>query len=104
MLRDDYQVSSIGTDDFIEKKTPVQILTIDAHRLDETAFHKRLNAWNKNVLSDRKLDSIINNPHYDQPYKVVDEYIKFLNEYPEYRDVIPVVRAFAKTHGIPITQ
>ena len=41
---------------------------------------------------------------YAQAYQVVDEYIKFLNEYPEYRDTIPVVRAFAKIHGIPITR
>jgi len=104
VLRDNYGIGSIGTDTFIEKETPVKILTTAEHRLDETSFHKRLNVWNNNVLSDWKLPQISINPDFDQPYKVLDEYIRFLNEYPEYRDTIPVVRAFAKIHGIPITQ
>jgi hypothetical protein len=86
------------------------VITSAEHRLDETSFHKRLNAWNNNVLSDWNLPNIKQytlpdgTQPYAQAYQVVDEYIKYLNQYPEYRDTIPVVRAFAKIHGIPITQ
>jgi hypothetical protein len=62
-----------------------------------------MNAWNNNVLSDWKLPQIFDSPDYDQPYKVLDEYIQFFDAYPEYHDMISVVRAFAKIHGIPIT-
>ena len=110
VLRDNYGIGSIGTDQFIEKETPVKILTTAEHRLDETSFHKRLNAWNNNVLSDWNLPNIKEyslpdgTKPYTQAYQVLDEYILFLRAYPEYQDTVPVVRAFAKIHGIPITK
>src|SRR6266498_5622442 len=99
VLRDEYGIGSIGTDAFIEQQTPVKILTTAEHRLDETSFHKRLNAWNNNVLSDWGLPNIRqytlpDGTHpYTQAYEVLDEYIKFLKAYPEYADTAPVVRA-----------
>jgi hypothetical protein len=110
-LRDAYGIASIGTDAFIEKKTPVWILSTDAHRLAETAFHKKLTAWTdafgtRNIFSDLKLPNIRATPggYYENDYQVVDEYIRFLNFYPEYRDTIPAARAFAKVNAIPISQ
>ena len=85
-------------------------MTTAEHRLDETSFHKRLNAWNNNVLSDRNLPNIMDytlpdgTRPYTQAYQVVDEYILFLRAYPEYQDTVGAVRAFAKVHGIPITK
>jgi hypothetical protein len=104
ILRDDYGIGSIGNNTFIQNETPVKIMTLGEHRLDETAFHRRLNAWNSGIISDDGLRIISQNLNYDQAYKVLDEYILFLRAYPEYQDMVPVVRAFAKIHAIPITK
>jgi hypothetical protein len=41
VLRDRYGIGTIGDNEFIEKQTPVKLMTTAEHRLDETAFHKR---------------------------------------------------------------
>jgi hypothetical protein len=104
VLRDSYGLG-LGSNAEIQSQGWVKIFTVSEHRIGETCFHKRLNDWNKHVFSDWLLDDIrtLHDGKYDQAYKVLDEYIKFLDNFSEYRDMIPVVRAFAKVHNIPIT-
>jgi len=86
--------------------TPVKIFQWAEHQgPGPNSFHNRLNAWNDGVLSDRQLPFIKNTPGglYEHAYQVLDEYIRFLDHYAEYRELIPVVRSYAKAHGIPTT-
>lgn len=99
VLRDKYSIPVGDVND-----TPVKIMQWAEHQGPGPSFHNRLNAWNEGVLSDDGLNIIDTLADYRQAWQVLDEYIKFLDHYPEYRDMIPVVRAFAKIHVIPITQ
>lgn len=101
-LQDSYDVAVPALDD-----TPVKIMQRSDHTgTGETSFHQRLNDWNENILSDRNLPNIKDTPsgRYAQAYQVLDEYLRFLKSYPEYADMVPVVRAFSKVHYIPITE
>jgi len=99
VLRDRYNIPVGDVND-----TPVKILSWAEHQGPGESFHNRLNAWNNRIISDEGLKVIWQNPNYTEAYQVLDEYILFLRAYHEYADMIPVVRAFAKIHGIPITK
>src|SRR5258708_176337 len=84
--------------------TPVKVWQWGEHQGSGPSFHNRLNDWNNGILSDSGLEIIHTLANYQQPFQVLDEYILFLQAYPEYADLIPVVRAFSKIHSIPITR
>ena len=84
--------------------TPVKIMLDDDHQYTETSFHVRLDNWRGGVLRRGNLQNIWSNPNYPTAVSVLDEYLLFLKSNPAYSDMIPVVRAFAKFHVIPITQ
>jgi hypothetical protein len=107
VLRDQYSIGTVGTDAAIKNDTWVTLMTSAEHQTAETSFHIRLTAWHDNVFSDWALPYIKETPGglYETPGQVLDEYIRFFRAYQDdYGDMISVVRAFAKIHGIPITE
>jgi hypothetical protein len=98
-LRDSYGVVVGDIDD-----TPVKIMLDTEHQYAETSFHVRLDNWNGGILARGNLQYIAANPEYPTAASVLNEYLRFLKANPDYSDMIPVVRAFAKVHVIPITE
>ena len=117
MLRDQYELAQLGNDAAIKNMGWVKIMERAEHRgaAAGESFHARLDRWKMNengigIFSKEGLPLIRTIVDEQQALKyptgasVLDEYIDFLDFYLEYREMIPVVKAFAKVYDIPITR